>query len=90
MVFTQGFRCKNFHERKEYDAQKEGEKTIPFPRFGAFSRYFTPEVPLHYPPTTAGSASVWAEMAAKKPKSTLERSPNLVKIILDVCIFLTF
>ena len=70
--------------------RKEGEKTIPFPRFGAFSRYFTPEVPLHYPPTTAGSASVWAEMAAKKPKSTLERSPNLVKIILDVCIFLTF
>lgn len=70
--------------------RKEGEKTIPFPRFGAFSRYFTPEVPLHYPPTTAGSASVWAEMAAKMPKSTLERSPPLVKIILDVCIFLTF
>jgi len=28
VVFTQGFRCKNFYERKEYDAQKEGEKTI--------------------------------------------------------------
>ena len=70
--------------------RKEGEKTIPFQRFGAFSRYFTPEVPLHYPPTTAGRVSEWAEMAAKTPKSTLERSPDLVKIILDACIFLTF
>ena len=70
--------------------RKEGEKTIPFPRFGAFSRYFTPEVRSSYPKTTEGRVSEWAEMAAKTPKSTLERSPDLVKIILGVCIFLTF
>ena len=46
-----------------------------------------PEVRSSYPKTTEGRVSEWAEMAAKTPKSTLERSPDLVKIILDVYIF---
>ena len=69
--------------------RKQGVKTVLFPRFGAFSRHFPSEVRSSYPKTTEGRVREWAEMAAKTPKSTLERSPDLVKIILYIYIFLT-